>query len=347
MHDVEDMPARLRAFLARREPDAAQVEVHSYETMTGGYSRLLAKADVSLTLRGVVRRETLVLRGDPLPGRSLIDTDRAIEWEVLRTVSEHGVRTSNPRYFDSTGDELGTKALVIDYQTAVSLLPYLADNTEHGQVVPAIAEAAASFHRIPLDRLPVALARPASPDAYLTDRIGEWKRTAEHHVEDLPVLRFVSAWLSANRPAPVPLTLIHGDFQSSNLMRDPDGRIVILDWELAQIGDPREDLGYFKAVAQAAPPDLIELDADAFCARYRELTGLDETQLNPAVIAYFLVLGVIGTVRRLLEGGADYHRGTNTLLASLFNLNAVQFGQSMWLPVTRQLELAFAALKGA
>ena len=66
------------------------------------------------------------------------------------------------------------------------------------------------------------------------------------------------------------------------MLVDDDGHLVLLDWELAQIGDPREDLGYFKAVAQAAPPDLTE--ADEFCARYRELTGFDESQVNPAVV---------------------------------------------------------------
>ena len=149
------------------------------------------------------------------------------------------------------------------------------------------------------------------------------------HVESEPFLRYVAAWLDAHRPPPVPLPLIHGDFQSANMLVDDDGALVLLDWELAQIGDPREDLGYFKAVAQAAPPDLT--DDESFCARYRELTGFDETQVNPAVITYFLVLGVVGTARRLLEGGAAYARGENYLLASLFNLNSVQFGQMMWL----------------
>jgi aminoglycoside phosphotransferase (APT) family kinase protein len=158
------------------------------------------------------------------------------------------------------------------------------------------------------------------------------------------VLRYLAAWLRAHKPAPVPLRLIHGDFQSANLMLDEHGKMVVLDWELAQIGDPREDLGYFAAVAQIAPPDLVNLDAEAFCARYRELTGFDEAQVNPAVVAYFLILGVVGTVRRLLEGAADYARGENTLLASVFNVNSVLFGQSVWLPVSMQLEAAFQAM---
>jgi hypothetical protein len=73
------------------------------------------------------------------------------------------------------------------------------------------------------------------------------------------------------------------------------------------------------------------------CERYRALTGLSEVQVNPAVVAYFLILGVVGTVRRLLEGGADYARGTNRLMASAFNMNSVQFGHSVWLPTADAL----------
>jgi aminoglycoside phosphotransferase (APT) family kinase protein len=343
---VEEMPARLAAFLASEEPDATDIEVVGYEVMTGGYSRLLAKATVEWTVGGERRTSSFVLRGDPPPERSLIFTERTTEFAVLRGV-EGRTPVSPARYLDPTGEHLGTKAVVLDYLDVDSLLPHMAALTDHSHLVRPLAEAAASFHSIPLEDLPSVLARPASYDAYLDDRIDEWRRTALAYVEDLPVLRYVAAWLMAHKPPPVPLGLVHGDFQSSNLMIDGDGRMVVLDWELAQIGDPREDLGYFSAVAQIAPPDLVNLDAEAFCARYRELTGFDESQVNPAVVAYFLILGVVGTVRRLLEGAADYARGKNTLLASVFNVNSVQFGQSVWLPVSMQLEAAFEAMKGA
>ena len=52
---------------------------------------------------------------------------------------------------------------------------------------------------------------------------------------------------------------------------------------------------------------------------------------------------MIGTVRRLLEGGAAYARGENHLLASLFNMNSVQFGHMMWMQASIGLEAAFAA----
>jgi aminoglycoside phosphotransferase (APT) family kinase protein len=342
------MPARLAAFLSAREPSIDAVEVHRYEAMTGGYSRLLARADVTWEREGRSESQAFVLRGDPPLDKQLIRTSRLVEWDVLRAV-ESSVPVSKPRYLDRDGSALGTPTIVLDFLDAESLLPYLvgSDDVTSALVAPRLAEAAAGFHTIPLDRLPASLARPASWDSYLGHRIDEWRATASAHVDQLPIMRYVGAWLDAHRPAPVPLSLIHGDFQSSNLMRRNDGTLVVLDWELAQVGDPREDLGYFKAVAQAAPPDVIALDEAGFCSRYRELTGMTEAQCNPAVIAYFLVLGVIGTVRQLAAGVSAYASGTNKNLGSLFNGNALQFGQMMWLQVSEQLEAVFDSAKGS
>lgn len=37
---------------------------------------------------------------------------------------------------------------------------------------------------------------------------------------------------------------MHGDFRNGNLMIGPEGVRAVLDWELAHIGDPMEDLGW-------------------------------------------------------------------------------------------------------
>jgi aminoglycoside phosphotransferase (APT) family kinase protein len=341
VEDPQQMPQRFAAFLATQEPAWTDIEVTSYEVMTGGYSRLLARAEVTWREDGAQQRRSFVLRGDPPPDRSLIHTDRAVEWDVLRSV-EDVCRTARPLYFDDTGEHLATTAIVLEHSLAESLLRHCeqrdANDAGIADLRVSLAEAAASVHTLDVESLPPSVARPPSYDDYLSARIDEWRRTDLDHIESEPFLRYLAAWLDAHRPPPVPLSLIHGDFQSSNMLVEPDGAIVLLDWELAQLGDPREDLGYFKAVAQAAPPDLT--DDEAFFVRYRELTGFDEHQVNPAVVTYFMILGVIGTVRRLLEGGAAYARGDNHLLTSLFNINSVQFGHSLWMPASIQLEAA-------
>jgi aminoglycoside phosphotransferase (APT) family kinase protein len=201
----------------------------------------------------------------------------------------------------------------------------------------------ASFHGIPLEELPAQLERPSSWEDYIAHRIDEWRRTSAAHVEDLPILRYIAAWLDAHRPEPVPLALIHGDCSTANMLLTADGHIELVDWELAAIGDPREDIGYHKANGLAIPPDLLDGDgAEAFCRRYRELMGWSEAQLNPLVITYFMVLGVIGVVTKLLEGTAAYARGTNRLLASAFNMQSIMFGGGMWIDATKALEAAMS-----
>jgi aminoglycoside phosphotransferase (APT) family kinase protein len=201
-----------------------------------------------------------------------------------------------------------------------------------------LAEAIASYQSIPISALPASMERPASWDAYMTKRINSWREASNNHVESLPVFHYVAEWLDAHRPPPAPLVLMHGDFQCANVMVTADGHIEVIDWELAGIGDPREDIGYFKAVSQASPPDLLGDDGiEGFCARYRELTGLNELQVNPATVAYFLVLGVVGTVEQLMQGGAAWAKGENHLFNSVFNLSSVLFGQSMWLNFLGQL----------
>lgn len=52
-------------------------------------------------------------------------------------------------------------------------------------------------------------------------------------------------WLAETLPAPAAPRLLHGDFRTGNLLVDPDhGLTGVLDWELAHVGDPAEDLGW-------------------------------------------------------------------------------------------------------
>ena len=111
MLHLEEMPQRVKAFFEKVEPTWKNVSVEKYEVMTGGYSRLLARADVAHD--GIV--STFVLRGDPPADKSLLYTSRAQEYELLRIVGDAGVRTPHALYFDATGEDLGTMAIVMEF----------------------------------------------------------------------------------------------------------------------------------------------------------------------------------------------------------------------------------------
>jgi aminoglycoside phosphotransferase (APT) family kinase protein len=61
-----------------------------------------------------------------------------------------------------------------------------------------------------------------------------------------PVAAAAVRWLRRHLPPPSPrLALVHGDYRSGNFLYDGEGAIRgVLDWEMAHIGDPLEDLAW-------------------------------------------------------------------------------------------------------
>ncbi|WP_164155855.1 phosphotransferase family protein [Sandarakinorhabdus rubra] len=61
---------------------------------------------------------------------------------------------------------------------------------------------------------------------------------------DSPVFDLAFAWLRervVDRPA---RAIVHGDFRSGNFLISETGLEAVLDWELAHLGEPHEDLGW-------------------------------------------------------------------------------------------------------
>ncbi len=62
--------------------------------------------------------------------------------------------------------------------------------------------------------------------------------------EPHPAFELGFRWLEAHRPPPSGRAVVHGDFRHGNLIVGPDGLRAVLDWELAHLGDPMEDLAW-------------------------------------------------------------------------------------------------------
>ncbi|MFD0805256.1 phosphotransferase family protein [Nocardioides caeni] len=76
------------------------------------------------------------------------------------------------------------------------------------------------------------------------DQLDSWRAVLDAEPEPHPILSHVAAWLERHRPAPVAPRLVHGDFRLGNLLVSPTGTDAVLDWELAHLGDPVEDLAW-------------------------------------------------------------------------------------------------------
>jgi aminoglycoside phosphotransferase (APT) family kinase protein len=173
----------------------------------------------------------LVLRRDP-PGAPR-HGGMPVEAALLRAA--HVVGVPVPEVVAS-----GADFVVLTWVGGEAIARRILRNEQYAQaragLLPQLADALARAHRIdpatvpglPADEDPVATQRS------LLDRLGE-----PH-----PALELGLRWLAAHRPAPTGRTVVHGDFRLGNWLVDASGLAAVLDWELAHVGDPAEDLGW-------------------------------------------------------------------------------------------------------
>lgn len=186
----------------------------------------------------------LVARRDP--GSSLITTSREVEFHVLRRAHGAGLPVPEPLFLDRSGSRLGTPGFVmreVPGGRATSVFepdPYGDARAETGH---DIFTAIGRLHAL----VPDADDKAALPLMPAPARLAHWKaELAAHALRPEPVALAAIRWLEAHLPAPSgPLAIVHGDFRSGNFLVDSASRLlVLLDWEMAHLGDPMEDLAW-------------------------------------------------------------------------------------------------------
>jgi aminoglycoside phosphotransferase (APT) family kinase protein len=160
-------------------------------------------------------------------------------------------------------------------------------------------------------------------EIYHRDRMGE----------PYALLDAAFAWLAANPVVADRITLVHGDFRSGNYLYDDEGLIVMLDWEMAHLGDPIEDLAWATMMfwgRQELAAGLIE--REAFYRLYEQKSG---HPIDRARLRFYQVLGDAKMAVICLTGIRDFIEGRTSdsempilkvLLPALFQDIAAQLG---------------------
>ncbi|MGI5162880.1 phosphotransferase family protein [Spirillospora sp. CA-253888] len=144
-------------------------------------------------------------------------------------------------------------------------------------------EILAAVHRIPVE---------AVPGLDRTDQFDTWRAVLEATGEPHPALEFALRRLERDRPPARRTTVVHGDFRNGNLIVGPDGVRAVLDWELAHLGDPMEDLGWLCVKAWrfgAGPPVGGFGTYDQLVDAYERASG---TAVDRAALHWWEMFGV-------------------------------------------------------
>jgi aminoglycoside phosphotransferase (APT) family kinase protein len=204
--------------------------------LSGGASRETWSFDL-MDSDGATR--PLVVQIERPGGR--MGTGIATEATLLREAEHAGVPVA--RVVASGNDDgLGAPWLVVERVEGETIPRKLLRDPEFAEAraqLPAqCGRALAAIHSIPGD---------AVPGLERGDQLTQFRAVLDGFEEPRPALELGFRRLEATRPsraATAGTSVVHGDFRTGNLLVDGTGLRAVLDWELAHIGDPLEDLGW-------------------------------------------------------------------------------------------------------
>lgn len=242
--DDSEMTKVLELFFGDRLP-GSQPTVSNLRRVNSGRSRENWTFDLTWQEVGVERSEALILRRDPAGG--LVDTDRKTEFAVLRCLERTAVPAPVGRWIDPDGDYFGSPSLIMRREPGYCDY-YVLNGERPVEVRRRLAETfcdlLAEVHHVDIDGtgLRDVLEVPADP---ASQQLEYWEEVLRgDQIEPYPEVDLAVTWMRENLPSPLTPVLVHGDFKPGNILLHGGVVSAVLDWELAHIGDPGEDLGW-------------------------------------------------------------------------------------------------------
>jgi len=228
----------IAAALARLAPrlSASATSARNAHRLSGGASLETWAFDLDDGTPLILRR-----RPDNAPPR---DTAQPLAHEaaLIRAAAATGAPVPVIVHVCEPSDDLG-EAYVMGRLEGETLGKRIVRDAAFEAVRPGLAQRCgqvlARIHATPLETLPALTT---------SDALGELARyEAIYRQTEAWRPTFEAAFRQLERLAPrsEQPVLVHGDFRNGNLMIHPTGGLVgVLDWELAHLGDPAEDLGW-------------------------------------------------------------------------------------------------------
>ena len=252
--DVDQSAKQFAAWLAPRVAADGDVALSDFRGPGAtGFSNETLIVDASWLSAGGPQGRTMVIRVAPTGYTLFPDAAFEVQQKIL---TELGTKTSVPvphvRWHETDPSVLGAPFFVMDFIDGLvppDNPPYHVSGWLH-DVTPEVRERiwwgaidtvaeVNSLDPATLD-LPVLLQGLEEQIAYYEGFL----ESVEKH-EPVPMARRALEWIKANRPGPEPVVLCWGDARVGNVLYSPGGeRLAVLDWEMAVLGSPSQDVAW-------------------------------------------------------------------------------------------------------
>lgn len=247
----------------------------------------------AFTLKTPARALPIVLRRAANPDRTnTMTVPMETEATLMRLAGGGGVPSPHVRYVLTPEDDLGS-GFFMDHVEGEALGGRIVRDPAFADVRPKLArqcgEIIARLHSIPRAGLPPLQTIGAA------ETIADLEASHRHEQWPRPVFELAFRWLKARLPKEAErITLVHGDFRNGNLLIGADGVRAVLDWELAHLGDPMQDLGWM--CVNSWRFGAIDKPVGGFGAREDMYAGYEAAggvKVDPERVRFWEALGVL------------------------------------------------------
>jgi aminoglycoside phosphotransferase (APT) family kinase protein len=309
-----ELQERLALFIAE-QVGASAVVVEGLRRMAGGASRETWSFDASYQSGGRTIHRPLILRRDP-SAASGVQTSRREEFLLLRAARASGVAVPEVLWLGDDTETLGARFFIMQRIEGETIGRRLLRDQEYmntrrvltGQLGAALAR----IHGIDVAAYGLGyLPRPGAGESPARAEMERYEQLFRALAPDPhPAFELAFRWLWQRVPGDVEPRLVHGDYRIGNVIFGPEGMRAILDWELAHLGDPMEDLGWMCVRSWRFGNDHKPVggigERDELFAAYEAAGG----SVDPRRVRFWEVFGnlrwatiTISQARTYLDGG--------------------------------------------
>ncbi len=254
---------RIADLIRAREPEASTVEVGELTRLSGGNARqawsFVANWNGGLGPRS--KQCVMLCKA----GAGQLEADIGREYRILAALQQSDVPSPRVLWLDETGDHLGMPGFVMEQGVGeASILPLLRpDSTMTRPLTEQLLRVAADLHQVDWKKEGLGFLAEGDPAQAPARELERWRNQfLQNRLEPLPILASVFEWLRLNIPASSRVSIVHGDLRLGNFLYRGDRIELLLDWEMAHLGDPLEDIAWVYR-ALWSPAAFLPLDEAA------------------------------------------------------------------------------------
>jgi aminoglycoside phosphotransferase (APT) family kinase protein len=227
-------------------PDAREIEVSGIRRIPGGASRETWSLDASWTDGNGRVESGFIIRRDPVA--SVLETERYVEFRVYQAMQGTGVPVPEMCWLETDQKWLERPFFVMGrLQGEASPQAMVAGALgDADAIAQQKCEILARIHNVDWrERGLEELGPPADERACGAMEIDRWYTIMHKEaLEPQPVLEMAFAWLRKRQPVAQKISVVHGDYRTGNFLVHEGTVTGVLDWEMAHLGDPLEDVAW-------------------------------------------------------------------------------------------------------